>query len=271
MHRVLLAVAALVLSVSAAAAAPLTPAQREALAGGWRSQACDASGEDGPGLSFTLEFAVSGGVMYVDDNYESSGSHKVTAADATGGTLRLTLDGQPWTFTWAKDGTLKSLKPTDDYSSMAGLTFRRCTRPADRGAIHLDARQTAGIAADMPGGPTLIDTRAKGGCKATEYQYLAFDLIGPLGYQLHRWNSMAYAEKIADGGKSSLKVDEIADFLIEKADAIPGGYRFTLTELIPPNGSRGDRTVVTVLIDNARHLATIPEWKRTYALCTNPK
>ena len=112
---------------------------------------------------------------------------------------------------------------------------------------------------------------ARGGCAATEYQYLDFDLVGPLDFKLHRWNSMAYAEKLADGGKSSLKTDEIADFIIEKADAIPGGYRFSITELIPPEGARGDTTTITVLLDPAKRRASIPEWKRTYALCAAPK
>jgi hypothetical protein len=258
------------LGSAAASAAPVTGAARDALAGGWREASCGATGGDAA-MSFSLEFALTGGQMAVDNTYESAGPHRVTAIDAAGDTLRLTLDGKDvWIFRRTRPDTLVSVTPASDYDNMKGLTFKRCSKPADRSTIHLNAKQTAAISAEMPGGPTLIDLRAAKGCAATEYQYLDFDLVGPLDFKLHRWNSMALAEKIADGGKSSLKIDEIADFIIEKADAIPGGTRFSITELIPPNGSRGDTTTITLKL-NPDHTASIPEWKRSYALCTAPK
>jgi hypothetical protein len=122
----------------------------------------------------------------------------------------------------------------------------------------------------MPGGPVLIDLRAKRGCAAIEYQYLDFDLVGPTGFVLHRWNSLGLGEKLADGGKPAFATDEIADFTIDRAEATPQGYRFTVTELIPPNGSRGDTTVVDVVI-NKDGTATIPQWKHRYARCTHPQ
>ena len=263
-------VAALLIS-TAAHAVPVTGVAREAFAGGWKGAACNAGGDETP-VSFALEFALTGGQMNVDNNYESLGPRYVKTLDVSGDTVTLTLDrGGKWTFKRPKPDTLVSIAPIADYADMKGVTFHRCYKPADRSAIHLDAKQTAAISAEMPGGPTLIDLRAKGGCKATEYQYLDFDLVGPTEFKLHRWNSMAYAEKLADGGKSSLKTDEIADFIIEKADAIPGGYRFSVTELIPPEGARGDTTTIMVMVDSAKHQATIPQWKRTYALCTAPK
>jgi len=262
--------AAMLLSTAAAHAGPVTGAAREAFAGGWKGAACNAAGDDAA-MSFSLEFALTGGRMNVDNNYESLGPRRVKAIDASGDAVTLMLDGgAKWIFRQPKPDTLVSVTPIPEYADMKGVTFHRCYTPADRSGLHLDAKQTAGISAEMPGGPTLIDLRAKKGCAATEYQYLDFDLVGPAEFKLHRWNSMAYAEKIADGGTSSLKIDEIADFIIEKADAIPGGYRFTITELIPPEGARGDTTTITVKV-NRDHTATIPEWKRTYALCTAPK
>jgi hypothetical protein len=123
----------------------------------------------------------------------------------------------------------------------------------------------AGTASAMPGGPILIDSRAPKGCKAALYQYFDFDVVGPGGFVLHRWSSSAAGEKLADGGKLGFATDEIADFTIDQADAIPGGYRFKVTERIPPNGSRGDTTTITVNVKG--QTATIPEWKRSYAVC----
>jgi hypothetical protein len=256
------------LGVSAATAAPVTGAAREAYAGEWRATACGA-GADANAASFTMEFAMTGGLMGVNTGDETSGQHTVEAVDVAGDAVVLKIDGRDtWAFKRARDGSLVSGKPISIYSQMQGLTFRHCVKAADRGTIHLTRVQAGAISGAMPGGPVLIDLRAKKGCKALEYQYLNFDLVGPAGFTLHRWNSMALGEKLAGGGKPAFKTDDISDFRIEKADAIPGGYRFTLTEFIPPNGARGDTTTITVNVKGKT--ATIAEWKRSYALCTEP-
>lgn len=256
------------LAAGTAQAAPLSGAARDAFAGEWRATACGA-GPDANAASFTLEFAMTGGLMGVNTGDETSGQHTVEAIDVAGDAVVFKVDGRDaWAFKRAKDGSLISGKPISIYAQTQGLTFRHCVKAADRGAIHLTRAQTAAISGAMPGGPVLIDLRAKKGCAALEYQYLNFDLVGPAGFTLHRWNSMALGEKLADGGKPAFKTDEISDFHIEKADAVPGGYRFTLTELIPPNGSRGDTMTITVNVKGKT--ATIPEWKRSYALCTEP-
>ena len=274
--RLLIAAAscgALLLAFSASAA-PVTGAARNALAGEWRANpgstqsACGAGAHE-DAVHFTLEFAMTGGTITVDDgNQESSGSDTVTGVDDTKDTLTLKLKSGTWTFKHGAGGVLVSQKPPEQFNTMAGHAFGLCVKAADRSAIHLTPLQASGISAEMPHGPTLIDSRAPKGCKAVEYQYLNFDIVGPGGFQLHRWNSAAVGEKLADGGKLNFKTDEITDFTIEQADVISGGYRFKVTELIPPNGSRGDTTTITVNIKDKT--ATIPEWKRTYLLCTDP-
>lgn len=272
MRLALAASCSALLFATSVSAAPVTGAARDALAGSWQAipgstkSACGSGDETA--VSIVLEFAMTGGTITVDDgNQESSGQDTITAVDDTKDKLTLKLKSGTWTFKHGANGVLVSEKPPEEFNTMAGHSFRLCTKPADRSAIHLTPAQAAGISAAMPNGPTLIDSRAPKGCKATEYQYLNFDVVGPTGFQLHRWNSYAVGEKLADGGKLNFKVDEITDFNIEQADVIPGGYRFKVTELIPPNGSRGDTTTITVNIKGKT--ATIPEWKRTYLLCTN--
>lgn len=270
-----LAFALSVLGALSTHAAPLAGAARDAYAGEWRANvgssasACGAGAAPGA-VHFTLEFAMTGGSMFVDDNSESAGTQKVQSIDDTAGTVTLKLHDGAWTFKHAAGGVLISDKPLDAYSEMHGLTFRHCMPAADRGAIHLNAAQTAAISGAMPNGPLLVDLRAKKGCKANAYQYLNFDLVGPAGFALHRWNSTAAGERLADGGKLAFLIDDVADFRIEKADVVPGGYRFTVTELIPPNGARGDTTTINVVVNAKNHTASIPEWKRSYALCTKP-
>lgn len=272
--RVLAGVFLISTLVGAAQAAPVTGPARDSYAGEWRANvgssasACGAGTQEGA-VRFTLEFAMTGGRIFIDDNTEAAGSDTVEGIDDTGGTVTFKLPGGSWTFKHAAGGVLISDKPPAMYPQMHGLAFRQCVKAADRSAIHLTKAQTAAISGAMPNGPVLIDLRASKGCNALEYQYLNFDLVGPTGFTLHRWNSVALGEKLAAGGKPPIKTDEIADFRIEKADAVSGGYRFTLTQLIPPNGSRGDTTTITVNLKGKT--ATIPEWKRSYALCTEPQ
>jgi hypothetical protein len=256
---------------STAQAAPLTGAARDALAGDWRANtessasACGAGAQESA-VNFSLEFAMTGGRIHIDDNTEMAESQPVTAIDDSKTALTLKLEDGSWTFKHAPGGVLIAGAPPVPFGTLKGLSFRHCVPAADRSAIHLTPVQAKGISSAMPGGPILIDSRALKGCKAVLYQYLDFDVVGPTGFVLHRWNSSAVGEKLADGGRLGFKTDEITDFQIEQADAIPGGYRFKITELIPPNGSRGDTTTITVNIKG--QTATIPEWKRSYAVCT---
>lgn len=265
------ALCALLLSVATAQAAPVTGAAREAFAGGWRAGSCSGPSAQPYPASFTLEFAMTGGMMTIDTGDEGGGQQTVGGVDVSGSTVTLTLNKtDKWVFTRKADGSLVADKPIAFYVALTGKTFRLCHKAADRSAIHLTAAQAGEISGAMPGGPYLIDLRARKGCSAIEYQYLNFDLVGPTAFELHRWNSSAVGEKLAVGGKLGFAVDEISNFRIEKADAVAGGYRFTITELIPPNGSRGDTTTITVLLNKKAKTATIPEWKRTYALCDEP-
>ncbi len=271
MRSLALAASALLLSAAAVSAAPITGAARDALAGEWRANpegtasACGAGAQDGA-VNFTLEFALTGGRIHIDDNTEMAESQPVTMVDDGRDALTLKLKDGKWTFKHAAGGALVAGAPPVPFGTLKGLTFRHCVPAADRSAIHLTPAQARGISSGMPGGPILIDSRSPKGCKATLYQYLDFDVVGPTGFVLHRWNSAAVGEKLADGGKLSFKTDEITDFAIEQADAIPGGYRFKVTEQIPPNGSRGDTTTITVNLKG--QTATVPEWKRSYAVCT---
>jgi len=79
-----------------------------------------------------------------------------------------------------------------------------------------------------PDEPIFVDTRAKGGCKALDYQYLIFDLVGPTGFTLGRWNSGHLAELIADGKKAPLATDEVSNWTIDAAQPTPGGYGLRL-------------------------------------------
>jgi hypothetical protein len=254
----------------------LTAAEANAMAGEWRAH---RQGETDPcgakarvdDVTFTLEFALTGGRIAFDDGTEASGTARVVSIIGMEDSLVMTLaDGRRWEFYDDAKGHLSSDVTPSGWEAGKGLMFYQCRKPASRAAIHLNRVQTAMISSAMAGGPVLIDLRAKKGCAAREYQYLDFDLVGPLGFSLHRWNSVGLAEKLAAGGKPSVVTDEVTDFTVDKADAISGGYRFTVTERIPPNGSRGDTTTLTVLLGQDR-IATIPEWKRRYALCKSPQ
>jgi hypothetical protein len=211
------------------------------LSGEWRA-ACGAEAGD---TSVVLEYAFTGGTAAIDNGMEEeSGTFPIVELEKQG---KLSL----------KDGVVK----------WQGQTFKRCRGPADRSAIKLSKAQLAEIATTMPPAyPVFVDARAKAGCKARDYQYLRIDLIGPLGFELGRWNSLHLGELLAGDGKPPLPVDEVSNWKIEKAESVPGGYKLTITELIPPNGSRGDTTTITLATSSGGKLS-VPEWKRSYIRC----
>jgi hypothetical protein len=71
---------------------------------------------------------------------------------------------------------------------------------------------------------------------------------------------------LAEGEKPKLARDAVANWTVDKAEAVAGGYRLTITELIPPNGARGDTSVIT-LAAPVGGKTSIPEWKRSFLRC----
>lgn len=141
---------------------------------------------------------------------------------------------------------------------------------AEEPAIRLDQDTRNALAGDLPsGGSVFVDKRAKGGCTAAQYQYVFFNLAGPAHFEAGRWNSLAVAEILAVDGKPEIPLDELANWTIDAASQTDKGIRLTLTELIPPNGSRGDTQTITLQLkgDTLR----IPEWSRSYQRCKPPE
>lgn len=261
--RAVIATLILFLSVGSAGAAGLSATDQAALAGELRN-GCGAETSD---MSVVMEFTVTGGTIWLDDGTEGADSYRVVSATMTKDRLHFTLkDGGKMVFVRRSDG-----KMTGEESSglqFQGRTFQHCREAADRSAIHLSKAELADISASMPpDNPIFVDARAKEGCKVLDYQYLAIDMVGPLGFSMGRWKSADLAEKEADGKKTKLVTDEFTNWKIEKAESTPQGTRLTVTELIPPNGSRGDTTTIT-LTKSAGGKVVIPEWKRTYLRCT---
>lgn len=267
-----LGLAALLAMFTAAQGAPLTPADQSKLAGEWRANpdkpdgACGQNADIGD-IRFTVEFAVTGGQIFVDDGSEASQTFAVKG-DSTAKALTLSLaNNGSWKFTHKGDA-LVSDTPPDLYSSLKGLVFHRCRPVASRAAIKLSKDQLGILsAATPPNHYIFVDARARQGCKALDYQYLTIDLVGPLGFTVGRWNSMHLAEQLADGKKLKLAIDDVSNWTIDKAEAVANGYKLTITELVPPNNSRGDTTTITIAptIDGR---ASVPEWKRTYLRCS---
>jgi hypothetical protein len=271
MRAVLLAALAC-LAATAVQAAPLSAADQAKFAGEWRANPQKPDGACGQNagvgdMRFTLEFAVTGGQMFIDDGTEASQTYAVKLdANAKAANFDLGKDGS-WKFT-RKGDALISDSPPELYAEQKGLVFHRCRAAADRSAIKLNKDQIAAVSAAMPPDHTIfVDARAKKGCKALDYQYLTFDLVGPLGFTLGRWNSGHLGEQLAGGKKPKLAVDQVSNWTIDKAEAVANGYKFTITELIPPNNSRGDTTTIT-LAPTIDGRASVPEWKRIYLRCS---
>lgn len=267
------AILAVCVSPALAAQGTLSAADKAALAGEWRANEAKPDGacgrDAGAGdTTMVVEFALTGGTVTLEDGSEGGGAYQIGSADAAQDHIRIALkdSGELW-FVHRPGGLLKSQSSEGVTPEVAGLTFKRCREPADRGRIKLSAAQIAQISSTMPPDRAVfVDARAKGGCKALDYQYLTIDLVGPLGFTLGRWNSAHLGEALADGKKPALTLDEVANWTVDKAEAVPGGYRLTITELIPPNGARGDTSVIT-LAAPAGGKTAVPEWKRSFLRC----
>lgn len=158
--------------------------------------------------------------------------------------------------------------------AILGVSFLLGFSPAlaaDKKPVQLEEATLDAVAADKaPNNPVFFDSRARGGCDASEYQYVFFNLSNPENASAGRWNSLAVAEILAVDGKPAIPLDEIANWTIDAAQQTDKGLRITLTELIPPNGSRGDTQTITLILDKTGHL-TIPEWQRKYIRCKAPE
>ena len=247
------------------------------LSGGWRYEpdgsappACDQAPSE-MGQVITFEFAVTGGrAQWTSPDGE--GMNLAVEASQDGKTISLlSPDGPGLTFELNDDGTLSGAKMADFAGDLAGMQFRKCYEPADRAKIDGSAKALAffGGAPDAP--PVrFVDTRfAKKGkdlCLEPEAQYLELDMVGPLGFSLGRWNSAAIAEKLAVDEKVKLPLDDLGNYTLESLTETGLGWEAALTELIPPNGSRGDTTTIRLQVKGDH--VTIPEWQRDYLRCT---
>jgi hypothetical protein len=257
---------------------PVDAATTQALlAGGWRYEpdgsippACDQAPSE-MGQVMTFEFAVTGGrVQWTSP--EGEGMSFGGAVSQGGKVIALiSPDGPALTFAMNEDGTLFGLKMADFAADLTGMQFRKCYEPADRALI--DGSEKAltffGGAADAP--PVrFVDTRfAKKGqdlCLEPEAQYLRLDIVGPLGFELNRWSSAAIAEKLAADETVKPPLDELGNYTLESLAPTGLGWEATVTELIPPNGSRGDTQTIRLQVKG--DTLTIPEWQRDYLRCT---
>ena len=59
--------------------------------------------------------------------------------------------------------------------------------------------------------------------------------------------------------------DGMGRWKIDGAVKTAAGYDLTVTELIPPNGARGDKSTLSIL--RTKDGISIPAWKRTYLRC----
>jgi hypothetical protein len=255
-----------------ASAAPLDAADKGKLEGVWRRNAnpqSDACGTDGNfqyGVEITIEFKLTGGEIYFEDQAEGSGGDKITSATKADNTIFLKLaDRSP---AW-------DIKFTgEDKAAFYGQAFTRCDAAEPRTTIALAKGDVAYLATGLVPAATdpfygayFVDTRDVGGCKAKFYQALAFDLRNPTAPALLRFESAWLKEKTDAGKKPGIPLDDdgMGRWLIAGAAKTATGWNFKLTELIPPNGSRGD--IVPVDIQRTRTGIAIPAWKRSYTRC----
>jgi len=248
------------------------------LAGGWRYEpdgsappACDQAPSEF-GAVITFEFAVTAGrVIWTTPDGEGM-SLGVTASQDAANIVLITPGGPGLGFRVNADGTLFGGDMPEKAQDLSGKMFRKCYEPAGR--AHIDGTAKAldffGGGAETP--PVrFVDTRfAKTGedlCLELEAQYISLDMVGPLGFSLARWNSAAIAEKLMANEAVKVWPDDIANFTLESLTQTGLGWEATVTELIPPNGSRGDTSTIRLRVkDDA---VTIPEWQRDYQRCTS--
>ncbi len=264
------------------------PIEQPALEGGWRYELdkseppqCDQPPGEAT-QTLTFEFAMTGGFMQWTGNDEESMDFGVELAPQKDSVDLMTADGPTFSFSTPRDGVMKGTAMPEFAKDFEGKTFRKCYEAADRSKIRLakegapDDEAKAAYAWLSQGGmteqPRFVDMRYKDKktkdlCAREDHQYLFLDLTGPLGFSVGRWNSAALAEKLAGSNKDTDGIgDEIGNWTIEAVEPTDTGWKVTLTELIPPNGSRGDTTTISLV--RKGDTLSIPEWKRDYLRCT---
>ncbi|HEY1631061.1 MAG TPA: hypothetical protein VGF56_07080 [Rhizomicrobium sp.] len=242
----------------AAVAAPLSDKDKAALAGEWRS---DCAAPHAPG--FTLEFAVTGGEIFIADPGRGRLMLSVKTTDADGAALTLGfLTEGGWSF--RRDGAnLLSLDPPKEFPALKGLSFAHCRPAASRAALKLGPDAIDFLSVMMPPDyPTFIDAHEKEGCRAKAYAYLSVDLVGPLQFALTKGS----LKPGATGGPPVL-ADSIT-WSINAAEELPNVVRLTLTPLSGPGKARGAPAKISLVVGVESNLLTIPEWDAVYRRCT---
>lgn len=288
--RLVSCLSAILLAASAAANVPPPVANandmKELLAGGWRYEpgaseppACDQPPSE-TGKVMTFEFAATGGKM----QWETAAEEIVTlgvmlSADVEDYVQLTTPDGLGFGFKIAGTDTMIADGMPEIAQDLIGKTFRKCYKAADRAAIKVEHENltlppmkdidylSKGRLGEQP---RFVDTRFNKSpyevCSEPVAQYVFFDLVGPLGFSMGRWNTGALAGSLVDGEKLKIQPDDVANWTVEAVEPIENGWKVTATELIPPNNARGDTTSFTVL--TKENAMWIPEWKRQFWRCT---
>lgn len=261
---------------------------RAALSGGWRFHtdgsvppACDQGPAEGS-ENVMFEFAVTGGMLRFtqDDDADALMGVMLGESDVKTHISMNTQDGTAINFTVQAPDLMKADTVTGgDAAALSGKTLRKCFDPVDRSAIKVEHETPIGQPDDMSylsqnglgEQPRFVDTRfnadPKQLCHEMMAQYVFFDLIGPLELTMGRYNTGAMAETLAEEKTPKIVPDDVGNWIVQAVEPIEGGWKVTVLELIPPNGSRGDTTTISVLAKG--DTITIPEWKRTFQRCTD--
>jgi len=256
MQKLLIALFALV--SLAATAAPLSDTEKAALAGEWRG---DCANPKAP--SFTLEFAVTGGEIFIADPARGRLMLSVKTTDADGEALTLGfLTEGGWAFK-REGAALVSQDPPKEFPALKGLRFAHCRPAASRAALKLGPDAIDFLSVMMPPDyPTFIDAHEKEGCRAKAYRYVSVDLVGPLDFALTRGTLKPGAK----GGPPVL--GGATTYAIDAAEELPNVVRLTVTPLTGPNKVRGAPTKISLVVGVESSLLTIPEWDEVYRRCT---
>ncbi len=238
----------------------------------WRQNdnaASDACGRDGQfqyGVEITIEFKLTGGEVYYDTQSEGAGGDRIVSSARTGDVLSLELaDRHP---AW------KIRFTAADKADFSGQVYTRCTPAEPRANIKLARDDMRYLATGLiPSGTSpfygvyFVDGRDAGGCKAKLFQALGFDLRSPAFPALARFESMDVGARLGAHKKPGvvLDTDGMGRWLVDGVQPDATGWRFTLIELIPPNGSRGDSMTLDVM--RTKTGISIPAWKRSYIRC----
>lgn len=258
-------------------AAPLPPVDTAHLEGDWRfngaphDDACGRAGNFLYGIDIKMEFRLTGGQIFFDDGAEGAKPHRVLSAEKTGSDIVLMIDSEDAPLRVKLSGTGKFTITAAPAAFLDGVgkTFTQCLAGQPRDAIKLGKADMKFLATTMvPDAPRFVDARTKGGCKATRYQYLNFDLAAANFPQIRRETSDDLGAALAAHKKTATPMDSdgFGRWSIDGAEKTKAGYSVTVTELIAPNGARGDQMRLDIVV--TRTGISIPAWKRSYLRCT---